>query len=201
MRLARTLLIAGCLGAASAPPSAAFVSFSVGEDTLNSYLDATPEVSGGGRKTFYTKTVCWDGLRPHTCRKPVVSGDYDWSLSDMSLSVESGGVSFSGRLRASYKGLSYATDVSGDASLRLDGDRLVFEVGRVVVPIRFNVPVVGDVTVAKVPVHPNAEFSERVGVFSVETAAGDRLIGTLLSPELTLHDGRISFSGVAVPSR
>lgn len=190
------LVIAAVPGSASAT-----VKYSVGEDTLNAYLDQTPPVRGSGRQSIYIPSVCWDGWRPRSCRKRLLSGTYTWSVRDISVSISPSGLSFNGRLRANFAGFSYSTRVIGSGSLTIQNERLKFDLETVRVPITFRIPAVGRVTVARVPVEPNASFEEPVGIFAINTAAGDQLSGSLLSPQLTLHDGRISFSGVAVPNR
>jgi hypothetical protein len=77
----------------------------------------------------------------------IFSSPWTATVSDVSFEIDATGMHFTADLSATYGPLPYDTTISGEASIDVDNDRIVFAADRVQVPLVFDVPLVGPVTI------------------------------------------------------
>jgi hypothetical protein len=83
----------------------------------------------------------------HTIRGPVTgkviySASWSAELSNVQFSISPTGITYTAKLDASYGIFSYATTVSGTASVEIRNNRLTFSLNQLNVPVRFYIPII-----------------------------------------------------------
>src|ERR1700752_4505250 len=147
------VLVAGAMSEALAGS----FSVSIKEGALNKLAERVGPISDSGH---YRKRVgfpcfhcvgflCSDG-HWDTCYITIFEADWSWTISSVTFNITTNGISYAGNLKASLGPLSYTTAVTGTATVNVSGNNLQLALSSVSVPVAFDVPAVGRVTITTI---------------------------------------------------
>lgn len=165
-RLAVILAFAGFL---AVPVSASSISLQLYGTGLNKLAAAVGSISGDAG-TYTVSVNTWFG------NIVICQADLNWTLSSVNFQVTPQGVTFTGQLSLSYCNLSYSTNVTGSASASFQQSpaAVAISVSDIVVPVQFNLPIVGNVTITTLTINPQASYTVYMSpaTFSQPTPSG-----------------------------
>jgi hypothetical protein len=125
-----------------------------------------------------------------------------WTLSNASFQITPSGISFTGQLNLSYYKFSYSTNVTGSvsSSFQQSPAAFVISIANIVVPVQFNLPIVGNVTLTNLTVNPQDSFSFPVtpAVFSQPTPSGSSQViyGQIANASISYQNGYVEIDTV-----
>jgi hypothetical protein len=136
------------------PVSAAPISLQLYDTGLNKLATAVGSISGDAG-TYTVSVNTWFG------NIVICQADLNWTLSNVTFQVTPQGVTFTGQLSLSYCNLSYSSNVTGSASASFQQSppAVTISVSDIVVPVQFNLPIVGNVTITTLTINPQASYT------------------------------------------
>jgi hypothetical protein len=163
MKRKRTLILLVALLLSIYMPSHAYASsFSVKfkESAINGLASRIGSISDSGHHTVsisYPCFVCTDTFLGicywgywTTCSSTIYSASWRWTIFNVTFDINPSGITYTGQLRATYGFLSYTTNVSGTADVSVYGNNIQLQLSRIRIPIGFDVPGIGHVTITNI---------------------------------------------------
>jgi hypothetical protein len=179
------LIVLACTLVASSSSSAS--SFQIYTSALNKTVAAVGPISqDAGTYDVDINTIFGTIVLFHA--------DLYWTLSNVVFQITPQGVSFTGLLNLSYNGFSYTANVSGTASATFQQSppAIVVSIGNIVVPVQFNLPIVGEITLTTLTVNPQSSFTAYMtpAVFNQPTPSGSEIIyAQITNASITYQNG------------
>jgi hypothetical protein len=187
MKYARLALVGTLVWLLAAPASSATSSIQIYSSALNKTVNAVGPISQDAG--IYDVDI-------NTIFGPIVlfHAHLYWTLSNVTFQISPQGVGFTGLLNLSYSGFSYTANVSGTASATFQQSppAIVVSVGNIVVPVQFNLPIVGEVTLTTLNVNPQSSFTAYMipAVLNQPTPAGSEIIyAQITNATITYQNG------------
>ena len=177
------------------PPNvgASQATFRISQSALNNIASAVGTMSGdAGRYDIDVYVPCfpdfWD-----SCVVTLFSSDLDWKLSNPQFTITTTGISFKGDVTASYSSFTLTTSATGTVNASYSAPNLALKLGSISVPIRFNIPFFGNVTLTTLTLNPQYGFVVPIGPaqFQVNAPGGatHTVNAQLNSAAFTYHNG------------
>jgi hypothetical protein len=188
-------LLVGVLLLAMPASSAPTINFQVYTSTLNKLAGAVGPISGDAGSYDVDISTPFGNI-------VVYRAHLYWTLSNANFQISPQGISFTGQLNLAYYKFSYATNVTGSvtASFQQNPTAFVVSISNIVVPVQFNLPVVGNVTLTNLTVNPQYAFSFPISpaAFSQPTPSGSSqmVYGQISSATLSYKSGYVEMDTV-----
>jgi hypothetical protein len=152
------------------------VLLTVKESAINKLATRIGPISDSGHHNVYVPFTCFHCTERvagvcvwgyfSSCQVKIYSADWRWTVSNIRFNITSSGITYTGSLSAHYGALpTYSTSVNGTASVSASGRTIELALTRISIPIRFDVPIAGRVTVTTINRTP--PYGQAVNLYEI----------------------------------